>query len=89
MGLPGRFLIIVAFAIAVVGNGVVRAMPANPSGIAGAGYRDLLNFHGTPRTATERSFNIFFDAGAWQGYSLPAAGDDGTGFSGPAGRISR
>lgn len=46
-------------------------------------YRDLLDVHGTPRTATDRSFNIFFDMGAWQGYSLPRAGDAGTGFSGP------
>jgi len=48
-----------------------------------AQYRDLLDFHGTPRTAADRSFNIFFDMGAWQGYSLPRAGDAGTGFSGP------
>ncbi|MFK2878363.1 MGH1-like glycoside hydrolase domain-containing protein [Rhodanobacter hydrolyticus] len=48
-----------------------------------AHYQDLLDFHGTPRTAADRSFNIFFDMGAWQGYSLPRAGDRGAGFSGP------
>lgn len=46
-------------------------------------YRDLLDFHGTPRTPTDRGFNVFFDMGAWQGYSLPRAGDPGMGFSGP------
>ena len=46
-------------------------------------YQDLLDFHGTPRTATDRGFNIFFDMGAWQGYSLPRAGATTTGFSGP------
>lgn len=48
-----------------------------------AQYQDLLDFHGTPRTAADRGFNIFFDMGAWQGYSLPRVGDAGTGFSGP------
>lgn len=48
-----------------------------------AQYQDLLDFHGTPRTAADRGFNIFFDMGAWQGYSLPRTGDAGTGFSGP------
>ena len=46
-------------------------------------YQDLFDYRGTPRTATDRGFNIFFDMGAWQGYSLPRAGDAGTGFSGP------
>lgn len=65
---------------------VVVAAPgasAAPTGRSMAPYRDLLDFHGTPHTATDRSFNIFFDRGAWQGYSLPRAGDAGTGFSGP------
>lgn len=48
-----------------------------------APYRDLIDFHGTPHTPEDRSFNIFFDMGAWQGYSLPRAGNTGTGFSGP------
>ncbi|MEW9573449.1 trehalase family glycosidase [Rhodanobacter sp. Si-c] len=56
---------------------------AAQAGQPAAQYQDLLDFHGTPRTAADRSFNIFFDMGAWQGYSLPRAGDAGTGFSGP------
>ncbi|GAB3786867.1 MGH1-like glycoside hydrolase domain-containing protein [Dyella agri] len=56
---------------------------AAPAKQSAAQYQDLLDFHGTPRTAADRSFNIFFDMGAWQGYSLPRAGDVGTGFSGP------
>lgn len=83
MGLSGRFLIAIAFAAAVLGGGSASAAPAHPSGTVGANYRDLLDFHGTPRTAMDRSFNVFFDAGAWQGYSLPRAGDVTTGFSGP------
>jgi len=46
-------------------------------------YADVLDLHGTPANAADRSFNVFFDAGAWHGYSLPAAGDAGSGFSGP------
>ena len=46
-------------------------------------YQDLFDYHGTPRTAADRGFNIFFDMGAWQGYSLPRVDDAGTGFSGP------
>jgi putative isomerase len=44
---------------------------------------DVLDMHGTPASAADRSFNIFFDAGAWHGYSLPLASDAGSGFSGP------
>jgi putative isomerase len=47
-----------------------------------ARYLDLLDLRGTPTSATDRRFNLFFDAGAWHGYSLPAR-DEGTGFSGP------
>jgi len=47
-----------------------------------ARYLDLLDLHGTPTSATDRRFNLFFDAGAWHGYSLPAR-DEGSGFSGP------
>ena len=43
----------------------------------------LLDLHGAPQTPTDRSFNIFFDAGSWHGYSLPVAGDPATGLSGP------
>ncbi|MFC4761666.1 MGH1-like glycoside hydrolase domain-containing protein [Dyella koreensis] len=49
----------------------------------GAAYVDLLDMHGSPNTPTDRSFNIFFDAGAWHGYSLPLTDDRETGFSGP------
>ncbi|MFC4525914.1 glycoside hydrolase [Dyella halodurans] len=48
-----------------------------------ARYFDLLDLHGTPRTASDRSFNIFFDAGSWHGYSLPPVDDPATGFTGP------
>jgi putative isomerase len=48
-----------------------------------ARYLDLLDMHGAPKSPTDRSFNIFFDAGAWHGYSLPPAGDSETGFIGP------
>lgn len=44
---------------------------------------DLLDMHGTPRDAKDRSFNIFFDAGAWHGYSLPPMEDAEPGFIGP------
>lgn len=47
------------------------------------GYADVLDMHGTPASAGDRSFNIFFDEGAWQGYSLPPADDGETGFTGP------
>lgn len=62
---------------------VALAAQAAPADQAIAQYQDLLDFHGTPRTVADRGFNIFFDMGAWQGYSLPRAGDAGTGFSGP------
>ncbi|MBS0215713.1 MAG: glycoside hydrolase [Proteobacteria bacterium] len=38
---------------------------------------------GSPRDAKDRSFNIFFDAGAWHGYSLPPPEDAQSGFVGP------
>ena len=46
-------------------------------------YFDVLDMHGSPASAQDRSFNIFFDDGAWQGYSLPPSGDRATGFIGP------
>lgn len=46
-------------------------------------HADVLDLHGTPADAGDRGFNVFFDAGAWHGYSLPAAADAGSGFSGP------
>jgi putative isomerase len=48
-----------------------------------ARWLDVLDMHGMPASPTDRSFNIFFDAGAWHGYSLPPADDGGTGFIGP------
>lgn len=46
-------------------------------------YADVLDLHGAPTSVADRSFNIFFDAGAWQGYSLPPSSDGATGFVGP------
>ncbi|MBV8501379.1 MAG: hypothetical protein JO006_06660 [Paucibacter sp.] len=46
-------------------------------------FTDLLDFHGAPTGADDRSFNIFFDAGAWHGYSLVPEKDVDTGFTGP------
>lgn len=59
------------------------AMPQVAASTAADGYADVLDLHGTPKSPTDRSFNIFFDAGAWQGYSLPPIGDNATGFVGP------
>lgn len=50
---------------------------------ASIALRDVLDMHGSPRDAKDRSFNIFFDAGAWHGYSLPPMGDSRSGFAGP------
>jgi putative isomerase len=58
-------------------GGMARA--ADPD----ARFFDVLDMHGMPASPTDRSFNIFFDAGAWHGYSLPPEGDGGTGFVGP------
>lgn len=60
-----------------------NAQPQAANSTAANGYADVLDLHGTPESPTDRSFNIFFDAGAWQGYSLPPAGDGATGFVGP------
>lgn len=46
-------------------------------------FFDVLDMHGMPRSPNDRSFNIFFDQGAWHGYSLPPAGDKASGFVGP------
>ncbi|HEX7325656.1 MAG TPA: trehalase family glycosidase [Rhodanobacteraceae bacterium] len=56
---------------------------ASPVLHATSRYADVLDLHGMPKSPTDRSFNIFFDAGAWQGYSLPPKGDNVTGFIGP------
>ncbi|HKR77067.1 MAG TPA: trehalase family glycosidase [Rhodanobacter sp.] len=78
-----RSLIKPLVVVALTCGAAVCAAPAGRPSFAGSPYRDLLDFRGTPRSPTDRSFNIFFDAGAWQGYSLPRAGDATTGFSGP------
>lgn len=76
--------LIVAIAFLALGPGhPAHASLAVPRDDASTGYLDLLDLHGMPKTATDRSFNIFFDAGAWHGYSLPPAGDATTGFVGP------
>ncbi|HWU77522.1 MAG TPA: trehalase family glycosidase [Rhodanobacter sp.] len=64
------------------GTSVLADSPGQPTD-TGTPYVDVLDMHGEPRTATDRSFNIFFDAGSWHGYSLPPSGDAGTGFAGP------
>ena len=60
-------------------HGVLAAVPPCADG----DHADVLDLHGTPAHADDRGFNVFFDAGAWHGYSLPAMGDAGSGFSGP------
>jgi len=76
---PGKILAAIVAAVMALG---ANAAPANQP-VAVPSYQDLLDFHGTPRAVVDRSFNIFFDMGAWQGYSLPRVGDAETGFSGP------
>ncbi|QNK01833.1 MGH1-like glycoside hydrolase domain-containing protein [Dyella telluris] len=76
----GRFAAL-ALACMLAGGGH-GARAADATGDA-ARYLDLLDMHGSPKSAGDRSFNIFFDAGAWHGYSLPAAGESSSGFSGP------
>jgi putative isomerase len=66
-------------ALAVVMFGAANAQVADSD----ARFFDVLDMHGMPSTSTDRSFNIFFDQGAWHGYSLPPAGDQATGFIGP------
>jgi len=79
-----KFLIIaVTLTVLGLGCGVACAEPADHPAAAVASYLDVLDLHGVPRTPTDRSFNIFFDAGSWHGYSLPLANDTATGFTGP------
>ena len=59
-----------------------EAAPPAATGTA-PNFADVLDMHGMPHSAADRGFNIFFDAGAWQGYSLPPVGDRATGFVGP------
>jgi putative isomerase len=76
-----RQVMIAAAAIGIGLSGVARAQPAATG--SDASFLDVLDMHGMPASATDRSFNIFFDAGAWHGYSLPPANDSATGFIGP------
>ena len=82
---PPVRLLIIAASIAVFSlDGVgTLAEPVTHQADAATSYLDVLDLHGAPQTSTDRSFNIFFDAGSWHGYSLPVAGDLATGFSGP------
>ncbi|OOG64039.1 hypothetical protein B0E46_08970 [Rhodanobacter sp. B04] len=82
---PPVKLLIIAATIAVfsLGGGEAWAEPVTHRADAATSYLDVLDLHGAPQTPTDRSFNIFFDAGSWHGYSLPVAGDPATGFSGP------
>lgn len=68
--------LLLAGALFLAAPAAAAASPADP-------HADVLDMRGTPAAADDRGFNIFFDAGAWHGYSLPAAGDAGSGFSGP------
>lgn len=76
-----RSLVIPVMTLLLLGAGSTLAGPQR--GPADPRYVDVLDLHGAPKTPTDRSFNIFFDAGSWHGYSLPPAGDAATGFSGP------
>lgn len=69
-------------ALAIVASSAL-AQPLTSSAVHDMRDADILDMHGAPKTAKDRSFNIFFDAGAWHGYSLPPADDNGSGFSGP------
>ncbi|MFC5434956.1 trehalase family glycosidase [Rhodanobacter umsongensis] len=80
---PRSLLVAVVVAILGSGGGVARAEPVEHRADTTTSYVDVLDLHGAPRAPADRSFNIFFDAGAWHGYSLPVAGDTATGFSGP------
>jgi len=82
---PSLTLLIVVVTLTVLGlgGGVACAEPADHRVDAAASYLDVLDLQGAPRTPTDRSINIFFDAGSWHGYSLPLAGDAATGFAGP------
>lgn len=67
----------------VLAAALAIAAPGAWASAAAERYLDVLDMRGTPKAVDDRSFNIFFDAGAWHGYSLPSAGDAGSGFSGP------
>jgi putative isomerase len=70
--------LIVAIAFIALSTSAVQAQAVDD-----ARFFDVLDMHGTPKTPTDRSFNIFFDQGAWHGYSLPPVSDRDSGFIGP------
>lgn len=80
----GSRAIVAALCVATMlfGPSVGAAVPEDAA-VTATRYADVLDLHGAPTSVADRSFNIFFDAGAWQGYSLPPAGDGATGFVGP------
>lgn len=46
-------------------------------------YANVINLRGTPSSARDHTLNVFFDMGAWHGYSLPPSSEQGLGFVGP------
>lgn len=46
-------------------------------------YADVLDLRGAPASAADHTLNVFFDMGAWHGYSLPPSAEQGLGFVGP------
>lgn len=80
--LKRRRIATLAMALALCG-GALHAAPVVAPDSDAARYLDVLDFHGAPSGPSDRSFNIFFDAGSWHGYSLPPVGDATSGFTGP------
>ncbi|WP_199099454.1 trehalase family glycosidase [Dyella sp. ASV21] len=84
MSLFSKRRIALALAAALtLSAGVLSAAAPAASTEVGQRYLDVLDMRGAPADASDRSFNIFFDAGAWHGYSLPPDSDRSTGFIGP------
>ena len=85
MPLPAikRQLALVLFLALVLPVAHLQADTPDHARTTDAPYLDVLDLHGAPRDLSDRSFNIFFDAGSWHGYSLPPADDKAGGFSGP------
>ncbi len=72
----------VMIVIACLGLGVGATTMAAPA-TAPAAPADVLDMRANPSNSHDRRFNIFFDQGAWHGYSLPPRADAATGFVGP------
>lgn len=75
----GSHAVCVAFAAAVLG----AAAPALRADELAAleSYADVLDLRAAPRAADEPAANVFFDQGAWRGYSLQS--QQRSGFVGP------